>query len=171
MGTAWITTKAQALEFVEQVGDCLLFPLKGQADLFSNVAGETIDERRTKAWGWSDELHLEKRLLLSLAVRRRVTLTSQTRFAEVYPERSREPLTDHEAALLALVREAGPLPTPEPYRATGLEQRLLDKALTGLRRKMLLAIAGNRHESATKHVYLYGLTERSVGTTQAASRR
>lgn len=162
MSAQSIQTKQQVLEFVEQSGECILFPLKGFPDLFSRVTGPTVEDRRTKAWSWSDELHLEKRLFLNLAIKGRATLTSWGRFAEVFPKRSSKPLTSAEEELFERIRELGPISTPDLRRAASLPKNLFDQALKRLRQMMRLAIVEIKQETKTKHVYSYDLTERWV---------
>lgn len=162
MSTQSIQTKQQALKFINQCGECVLFPRKGYPDLFSHVAGSSIEDRRTKAWRWSDELHLERKLFLSLATKGRVTLTSWQRFSEVFPERSSEPLTPTEEDLLERLRQLGPTSTPDLRRASSLPKNVFKKVLKQLRQKMRVAIVGIRHDTKTKHVYSYDLTERWI---------
>jgi hypothetical protein len=162
MSTQSIESKQQALKFVEQSGECVLFPLKGYPDLFSQVAGPTIEDRRTKAWYWSDELHLEKKIFLSLAIKGRVTLTSWGRFVEVFPKRSSKSVTTAEEEILDLIRQLGPTATPDMRRAASLPKNLFDQALKRLRQNMRVAIIEIKQETKTKHVYSYDLTERWV---------
>ena len=157
-----LQTKQEALAFVEQIGECLLFPLKGFPDLFNRVAGSTAEDKREKAWRWSDELHLEKKIFLSLAIRGRVTLTSWRHFVEVFPERSSKPLTTVEEEILESIHELGPISTPELRQVTSLSKSAFDNALKRLRQKMRVAIVEIRRETKTKHIYRYNLTERWI---------
>jgi hypothetical protein len=157
-----LQTKQQAFAFVERVGECVLFPLKGFPDLFNRVAGSSVEDRRDKAWRWSDELHLEKKLFLSLAIKGRVTLTSWVCFAEVFPERSSVPHSPEEEELIAAIQELGPIMTPELRQVTSLSKSAFDNALKRLRRKMCVAIVEIRHETKTQHIYTYDLTERWI---------
>lgn len=157
-----LQNKAQALSFVEQNGECVLFPLKGYLDLFSQITGSTIEDRRKKAWSWSDDLHLKKKLFSSLAIRGRVTLTSWHRFNDVHTARAFAPVTSEEEVLMSLVCELGPIATPDLYRASGMLKPVYIKALKRLRQKMRLAVVEIERETATKHIYKYDLTERWV---------
>lgn len=157
-----VQTKQQALAFVEQIGECVLFPLKGFPDLLSRIVGSSVEDRREKAWRWSDELHLEKNIFLSLAIDGRVTLTSWRHFVELYPERSSKPLTTAEEEILESISEFGPASTPELRQVTSLSKSDFNSALKRLRQKMRVAIVEIRHETKTKHVYVYNLTERWI---------
>ncbi len=162
MSTQSIQNKQQALKFVEQNGECVLFPLKGYPDLFSQVAGSSIEDRRTKAWRWSDELHLDKKIFLSLAIKGRVTLTSWRHFVEVFPERSSKPLTAAEEHLLERIQQLGPISTPDLRRASSLPKNIFNNALKHLRQMMRLAIVEIKQETKTKFVHFYDLTERWI---------
>lgn len=162
MSTHLLQTKQQALAFVEENGECVLFPLEGYPNLFSRVAGATVEERRNKAWHWSDELHLEKQLFSSLAIKGRVTLTSWARFVVVYPERDSGALRPGEDKLLELIRMHGAMLTPELRREAGMTEVRFERVLQGLRRSMRLAVVEIRQETRTKYVYRYDLTERWV---------
>jgi hypothetical protein len=162
MSPQLIRNKQQALKYIEKCGECLLFPRKGYLDLFNQVAGDTVEEKRDRAWRWSDELHLDKLLFLSLAIRGRVTLTSWRHFTEVFHERSSKSLTTTEEKLLNKIREIGPVSTPNLRLAASLPKNLFDRALRKLRQKMLVTVVDIKHETKTKHVYIYDLTERWV---------
>jgi hypothetical protein len=92
----------------------------------------------------------------------RVTLTSWRHFVEVFPERSSKPLTTVEEQLFESIQQLGPITTPELRQVTSLSKSAFDNALKRLRRKMCVAIVEIRHESKTKHVYVYDLSERWI---------
>jgi predicted HTH transcriptional regulator len=160
--TANIGSKEEALAFVNKVGECTLFPTSGFPDLYSHIEGKSSDEKRNKAWNWSDELNLEKRLFLSLAIKGRVTMTSMRNFEEKFRERSKLKLKQQEVKLLELVRKKGAQSSPRLREFSCLNRREFDRVLKSLRRMMLIAIVGIQHKSKTKYVYVYDLTERSV---------
>jgi predicted HTH transcriptional regulator len=159
---AKISSKEEVFAFVERVGECTLFPTPGFPDLYSHLEGKNADEKRKKAWNWSDELNLEKRLFLSLAIKGKVTMTSWTHFEETYRERSEHKLKKEEEKLLEFMHRSGAQSSSKLREASSLDHREFERALKGLRKTMLLAIVGIQHESATKHIYVYDLTERSI---------
>ena len=67
-----------------------------------------------------------------------------------------------EEGLLEKIRELGPISTPDLYRSSNLSKKPFDKALKKLRQKMRVAIVEIKHETKTKHIYTYDLTERWI---------
>jgi|GEM_PF-4370426 len=157
-----IKTKTQALSYIEEVDECLIFPYKEVPDLFSNTTGRTIEERREKIWRWCDELQLEKKIFSSLAVNGRGTITSWDYFKKTFPLRSQEHLSKNEKNLITIISKSGPIATPDLLRFSKYDRKTFNKAIKGLRRKMRVAVVNIKHKSKTKHIHVYDLTERWV---------
>jgi hypothetical protein len=66
-------------------------------------------------------------------------------------------LSEDETKVLDALSQA--MPTPALRKASDLPAKRFDKALTGLRYKMRVALVGVRTESRTKYLNVYGRIE------------
>lgn len=159
---AAITNKDQLIEYVNQVGECLLYPLEGYKDLFSLVPEENTDERVQRVWTWCEQLHLEKKLFLSLACEGKPTASSWHHFVRVYPQRSMSILNLDEDGLLGVIRKMGGGSSREILQMSGMPADRFHAALTGLCCAMRIACCGQDKSDDEAIMYYFDLTERWV---------
>lgn len=159
---ASITTKEELVSFVNRVGECTVYPFPGYPDIFSQLAGENEDERKRRAWGWSDQLHFEKRFFVSLAIARKLTATSWHRFMKVYPARVQSTINVDEDGLLEVIRKMGGGSSRKILQMSGMPAPRFESALVGLRSKMIIACCGVEKLEDNRYVYCYDLTDRWV---------
>ncbi|MEN6522667.1 MAG: hypothetical protein ABFD14_02975 [Anaerolineaceae bacterium] len=159
---ASITTKEELVSFVNRVGECTVYPFPGYPDIFSQLAGENEDERKRRAWGWSDQLHFEKRFFVSLAIARKLTATSWHRFMKVYPARVQSTINVDEDGLLEVISKMGGGSSRKILQMSGMPAPRFESALVGLRSKMIIACCGVEKLEDNRYVYCYDLTDRWV---------
>ncbi len=160
--TAAINHKDQLVAFVNQVGECLLYPLDGYKDLYSLVGGENNEDRMNLVCTWAEQLHLEKKIFLSLACEGKPTATSWHRFIQVYPKRSMSALNLDEDGLLGVIRKMGGGSSREILQMCGMPANRFDVALTGLRCAMRIACCGQEESDDRTILYSFDITERWV---------
>ncbi len=146
------------LSFVNRVGECYLFTKDAPLRVFDLFEADDVTTRRGLVLEWCEEAHLGKELFLSVDERGSLLVMSMERFGEEVESRARIELTDDEGRLLEVLER--PLSTPELRKVARLPRKRFDRALTGLRFKMRIALVDIRRESSTKHVNRYDRIER-----------
>ena len=191
-----ITTLAEAVRFIDALGFCVLYPIKGLAlpSLYFSVTGRDPhvehkwDEKSEMLWRWKNELPRRRRAFYGKYFKGRGTFISlkflphflamnQTAaapgdFARFYGDgRIRE---DARAIWEALAKH-GPLPTLELRHACRMEttagNRRFKKAMLELQRMLVVVHFGAEQETAAWASGRFELTCRAFPEETAAARK
>ncbi len=181
-----VQTLAQAERFVNEVGFCFFWPIKGveMPSLFHAVAGrvrdvpmEHDDPDISKTWGWKDQSLGARRWYYGKLLSRRATLVSLDWLPVFYalsPNYGGESdyLEEYEAGLLSrearLVFEAiqtsGPMDTVRLRRECGLAsdaaKASFERALVDLQVGMKVLPVGVAEAGAWRYAFIYDLVAR-----------
>jgi hypothetical protein len=144
---------------VGRLGVCHLFKRKDSFRLYDAIRGRDSTIRRDRLLRWAELAHLNRQIFLSVDRDGSLMAFSRRKFSELHEERSALELSTDETKVLDALGHA--MPTPELRKASGLPAERFDRALTGLRYKMKVALVGVKAESKTKYINVYGRTDPS----------
>lgn len=90
-----LDSRKEALEFINKYGVVTLFPIKGTSfpSLYRATKGNR-QEKFDKAWGWADDLAMEKLIHYGKLVRKQVSLVSLEVFPSFYKLCRKKGLSD-----------------------------------------------------------------------------
>jgi len=146
-------------KYINQVGECLVHPYPGWNDITSLLKGDDVHEREQRAFRWAEELHLAKKLFLSLAVEQQFTLTSWRKFVQVYPRRSNQILNLDEDGLFEVIRREGGESSRRLLQMSAMPTDRFGAAMLGLRGKMLVTLCGKVVDDDGQQMYCFDLTD------------
>jgi hypothetical protein len=142
---------------VRRFGTCHLFRKKEPFRLYDAIRGGDSTVRRGKLLQWAEQAHLHRQIFLTVDRDGSMMAFSRRRFLELQRERSAMELSEDETKVLSALTQA--MPTPALRKASDLPAKRFDKALTGLRYKMRVALVEVKAESKTKYVNVYDRTK------------
>jgi len=179
-----LRTEEEAARWIDQVGFCLLFPVKGieLPNLWEAVCGrrrvltsEHHTEGMDETWTWKDTLPARKRVFYAKLLRGKATLVSMKllpyfyalseNFGEIddYLQEYEDGLLSDEAKRVyeALIRHGGPASTGILRREAGLSGKAnmtrFDRAIHELQRGLKIAKVGISQTNAWRYSYVYDL--------------
>ncbi len=182
-----VTTPEQALEFVNEVGFCFLFPIKGieMPSLWDAVAGRVIPTSSAhsgyeieRTWGWKDESLARKQWYYGKLIRGKATLVSLAflpnfyALSENYGDYEHDYLEAYRAGRLSAEAKAiyeallrhGALDAVRLRREAGLSSEAskgrYDKALTELQADLKVLPIGVAEAGAWRYAFIYELLPR-----------
>jgi len=190
-----LRTEAEALEFINDVGLCLLFPAKDVElpSLWGALCGEAQplparqdDYELGLAWDWKDAIPTRGEALYGKYIKRKPAFISLELAAHFYAlsgnygelddylEEYREGRLSEEARrIYEALLEYGPLNTIDLRRKAGMTNAgsLFDRALAELQMGFKISKAGIAEAGRWKYAYIYDLFLRRFPAIAAAARR
>ncbi len=145
--------------YVNQIGECLVYPDNNGRDITSLVAEGSLAERRQRALQWAESLHLAKKLFLCLAAGQQYSLFSWQHFVQVYPRSSNQYLNLDEDGLLGTIRGHGAGTRRALLQASGMPAGRFTAALNGLQMKMLVTFCGAASDEDGRPMECFDLTD------------
>jgi len=179
-----LRSEEEAAQWIDRVGFCLLFPVKGieLPNLWEAVCGrrraltsEHYTEGMDETWTWKDTLPARKRVFYARLLRGKATLVSMTLLPHFYAlsenygeiddyllEYEEGRLTDEARRVFeALLRHGGPASTGILRREAGLSGKdnmaRFDRAIHELQRGFKIVKVGISESNAWKYSYVYDL--------------
>lgn len=179
-----LRSEEEAAQWIDRVGFCLLFPVKGieLPNLWEAVCGrrrvltsEHYTEGMDETWTWKDTLPARKRVFYAKLLRGKATLVSMTLLPYFYAlsenygeiddyllEYEEGRLTDEAKRVFeALLRHGGPASTGILRREAGLggkdNMARFDRAIHELQRGFKIVKVGISESNAWKYSYVYDL--------------
>jgi hypothetical protein len=188
-----VSTLGDAVRFIDDVGFCVLFPIKGLAlpSLYFAMARRrplTWDEYAMKLWGWKSDLPLKRRAFYGKYFKGRGTFISLRMLPNFLAMReTAAALGDAEAFFTAgrishdartiwgALEEHGPLPTLELRHTCKMESvagnKRFKKAMLELQRGLIVVHFGAEQETAAWASGRFELTSRAFRKETAAARK
>lgn len=163
-GKNTLTTKEEALGFINKFGLVTLFPIKGSTfpNLYHATAGKDKKEKFEKAWQWADSLAEQKKIHYGKLVRKQVTLISLEMFPYFYRLRGKRELGKTAQIILAFLKQRGATSTTilrDDLNLAGKAKKYeFLKAMDELQVAFSVAIVGR--EESRRMTYSYDLIER-----------
>ncbi len=163
-GKNTLTTKEEALGFINKFGLVTLFPIKGSTfpNLYHATAGKDKEEKFEKAWQWADNLAEQKKIHYGKLVRKQVTLISLEMFPYFYRLRGKRELGKTAQIILAFLKQRGATSTTVLRNDLNLAGKAKKyeflKAIDELQMAFSVAIVGR--EESRRMTYSYDLIER-----------
>ena len=179
-----VTTQAEAVRFVDEVGVALLFPGDGIAlpDLWSAINGKLRDIPKRhhdwalhKTWDWKDRIPSKRQAWYGKLVRGKPAFVSMRDLPAVYAMSSNfgeldDYLEAYNDGLLSregkeiyeALLERGPLPTSELRKVTGMvgggdNARRFERAVVELQQDFKIVKAGISDANRWKYCYVYDI--------------
>jgi hypothetical protein len=182
-----LRTPRQALEFIEDVGFCFLFPAKGveMPSLWEAICGEYRplpghhdDRELGYAWHWKDELPAERLVFYGKLLRKKPMLISLELLPYFYAlsgnygstddyllEYEDGKLSEEAKRVFEALLEHGALPTSHLRRAAGLAGKRnvgrFDRAIQELQVGLKILKTGISDANAWKYCYVYDVLLRA----------
>jgi hypothetical protein len=188
-----IITPADAVRYLDAVGYCLLFPIKGLAlpSLYFAMARRqfvTWDHYAVKLWDWKAQLPLKRRAFYAKYFKGRGTFISirmlphflAMRESAAFPDDAGKFFTagniSHEARTIwEALAGLGPLPTLELRHACKMESvagnKRYKRAMLELQTRLLVVHSGTEQETAAWPSGRFDLTSRAFPRESALARK
>jgi len=158
-----VNSQEEALEFINKHGVVTLFPIKGTSfpSLYHATKGNR-QEKFDRAWGWADDLAMEKLIHYGKLVRKQVSLVSLDLFPSLYKLCRTRELSDVAKKMLNFLETHGSTSTTVLRKRLGFwgkeKKNTFTKAVDELQLTFAIAIVGR--EKPPRMTHIYDLTER-----------
>lgn len=153
-----LNSQEEALKFINKYGVVTLFPIKGTSfpSLYRATKGNR-QEKFDRAWGWADDLAMEKLIHYGKLVRKQVSLISLDLFPSFYRLCRRGGLGDPAKQIIDFLESHGPTSTTVLRKSLGFwgkeKKYTFTKAVDELQLTFAIAIVGREKPPRMTHVY------------------
>ena len=153
-----VNSQEEALKFINKYGIVTLFPIKGTSfpSLYRATKGNR-QEKFDRAWGWADDLAMEKLIHYGKLVRKQVSLVSLELFPPLYRLCRRDGLSDLAKQIIDFLGTHGPTSTTVLRKSLGFwgkeKKYMFTKAVDELQLTFAIAIVGREKPPRMTHIY------------------